>query len=79
MAAAKRFRFDNTEGYSARDLVVLNSRFEEAVYLPANAQAAMSDLEFGSWADHCAETVQAEFDADHAAPDPLRGWREVEA
>jgi hypothetical protein len=58
-----RFRQDNTEGYSDSDLAALNRLYEEAVYLPADALERMNDLERGSWEDHCAEQVQADFDA----------------
>lgn len=58
-----RFRQDNTEGYSDADLAILNARFDEAVYLPPDALERMGDLERGSWEDHCAEQVMADFDA----------------
>lgn len=61
-----RFTADNTEGYSAHDLAVLNNRFEDEVYLPPEARLAMSDSEIKSWHDHCAEQVLADFDAEPA-------------
>lgn len=57
-----RFRTDNTEGYSCSDLALLNERFLDAVYLPPDALARMSDIERKSWEDHCAEQVLADFD-----------------
>ena len=46
------FTNDNTDGYSSRDLAVLNERFEDAIYLPVDALAAMSEIEIKSWHDH---------------------------
>lgn len=61
---ANRFRADNTEGYSARDLATLNARYIEECYLPTDALERMSDLELGSWLDHVGEKVLADFDAN---------------
>jgi hypothetical protein len=58
-----RFTQDNTAGYSDAELIVLNARFDAEVFLPADAWATMNDLERGSWEDHIAERVLADFDA----------------
>lgn len=57
-----RFTDDNTEGYSAADLAILNRRFLDEVYLPADATPTMDSIEEKSWHDHCAERVLADFD-----------------
>ncbi len=56
-----RFRTDNTEGFDASDLKVLNERFEDAIYLPTDVLLAMSEIEIKSWHDHQAELVLADF------------------
>lgn len=58
-----RYTRDNTEGCSAAALATLNVLFGEAVYLPAEALASMSDIEIKSWHDHCADRVLADFNA----------------
>jgi hypothetical protein len=57
-----RFTRDNTENYTAAELAVLNERFEDAIHLPADALAAMSDIERRSWEDHQAEQVLADLE-----------------
>lgn len=57
------FRTDNTEGYSAADLKVLNERFEDAIHLPIDALLAMSEIEIQSWHQHQGELMLADFDA----------------
>jgi hypothetical protein len=59
-----RFTHDNTEGYSDHDLKVLNERLEEAIHLPIDTLLEMNEIEIGSWHDHCAERVLADFDAN---------------
>lgn len=61
-----RFNMANTEGYSLRDLDVLNGQFDDAVWLPTSAREAMSDIELKSWEDHTAERVLADFDTTKA-------------
>ena len=58
-----RFTIHNTEGYSATDLDTLNSMFNDAVYLPPAARAAMDDITLKSWEDHTAEMVLVDYDA----------------
>lgn len=57
-----RYTTDNTEGYSKLDLMTLNLRYEEAVYLPSDTLARMNDIEIKSWQDHVSERVLADFD-----------------
>lgn len=57
-----RYTTDNTEGYSKLDLMTLNLRYEEAVYLPSDALARMNDIEIKSWQDHVLERVLTDFD-----------------
>ena len=62
-----RFTADNTEGYSAADLAVLNARYDADVYLPPDALARMSEIGIKSWQDHVAELTLADFDSSQAA------------
>ena len=62
MTETPRFTPENTEGYTAADLIALNAAYESAVYLPPDAVTKMGDMELGSWRDHTAEQVLADFD-----------------
>lgn len=62
-----RFTTDNTEGYSPIEIAKLNTLYAQAVHLPPTTLAYMGDLESGSWEDHCAEQVLADFDWRQAA------------
>jgi hypothetical protein len=60
----KRFRQDNTEGYSDVDLAVMNEAFDCAVnrYMELVGKIDKSLL------DHLAEEVQFTFDQQHKEP-----------
>jgi len=64
-AAAARFTLDNTEGYSAADLAVLNARFAE-VCAAEGIDLEDPDDSYGDANDfmqHLAGLVLAEFDS----------------
>ncbi len=53
----KRFRDDNTHGYSSGDLENLNQLFDKA-------SAGITDLDA---LDHVAERILADYDTEHSA------------
>lgn len=57
----KRFRMDNTEGYSQPELDRLNDAFERIMandYNPeAHADGYYDSIEYKSWQDHIAEQL----------------------
>ena len=59
-----RFRKDNTEGYTQKQLDELNDRFAAAL---AERELDADEAD-GSVLDHIAETVQGDFDDELAAP-----------
>lgn len=62
----KRFRGDNTEGYSQAELDDLNDAFERIMadeYTPeAHADGYYDSIEYKSWQDFIAEALLANFD-----------------
>lgn len=60
----ERFREDNTEGYSAIDLVELNKRYRLEC-MTVNPD----DLYVKSITDNIAERIQSEYDTEMSAPD----------
>lgn len=64
-----RFRQDNTEGYSAAQLAILNEEFDLRASEVEDYLDTLSDLERKSHLDHIAENVQSEFDTTTKAND----------
>lgn len=59
--AMKRFRMDNTDGYSQPELDEMNQAFEQIMadnYDPDSlANGYYDSIEYKSWQDHIAETI----------------------
>lgn len=75
----RRFTMENTEGYTQRQLDVLNARYDVALDAwdaSLAPEKSFTNEDLCSHFDHIAERVQADYDTKISAPAITAGWAE---